>query len=384
MIRSLFAGVAGMKNHQIRMDVIGNNISNVNTVGFKSGRANFQDVLYQTLKSAGTSTNPAQVGLGVSLAGISNNMSPGGLQSTGRTLDLAINGDGFFKVIDPGSGKEYYTRDGVFYIDQNGYVVNSSGYRLVGASWNKAKITGTEANPTISADGYLELKGTLADGSAGKATAIQLTNGMTLDQVIEKINEYSSTTGVTASKDQNNNLVLSTIYNDYTTSNTLFIDPNSNSTQSILTDLGLTSGDTAAPTNYTNNTEIFVDNVPVATINIQDNGIITATGTSGDQLTFSGGFDATRISLYIFNNQDGLQRVNKNLFAESVSSGTATPGKPGSAGYGTIESGYLEMSNVDLTDEFTNMITTQRGYQASARIITVSDTMLEELINLKR
>lgn len=101
-----------MKNHQIRMDVIGNNISNVNTVGFKSGRANFQDVLYQTLKSAGTSTNPAQVGLGVSLAGISNNMSPGGLQSTGRTLDLAINGDGFFKVIDPGSGKEYYTATG--------------------------------------------------------------------------------------------------------------------------------------------------------------------------------------------------------------------------------------------------------------------------------
>ncbi|MCL6447146.1 MAG: flagellar hook-basal body complex protein [Armatimonadetes bacterium] len=382
MIRSLFAGVAGMKNHQIRMDVIGNNISNVNTVGFKSGRANFQDTLYQLLKSAGTSTNPAQVGLGVGLAGISNNMNPGGLMSTGRTLDLGINGDGFFKVKDPGSGKEYYTRDGIFYIDQSGYVVNSDGYRLKGESWNKAKITGGVVLPAnLTNSGNLQLNGTLADGSVGTPTTIQLTAGMTPDQVIERINEYKNTTGVIASRDQVGHLVLSTVYNDYTTSNTLFIiggDP------PILTELGLTAGSTAAPVYGTNNADITVDNIPVATINIQNDGIITGTNTNDDPLTFSDGYDVVRISLYTFNNQDGLQRVNKNLFAESVSSGTANQGKPGGAGYGTVESGYLEMSNVDLTDEFTSMITTQRGYQASARIITVSDTMLEELINLKR
>jgi len=384
MIRSLFAGVAGMKNHQIRMDVIGNNISNVNTVGFKSGRANFQDTLYQLLKSAGTSTNPAQVGLGVGLAGIGNNLNPGGLMSTGRTLDLGINGGGFFKVRDPGSGKEYYTRDGIFYIDQRGYLVNSDGYRLRGETWNKAKITGTKDNPSISTDGVLVLKGTMADGSAGLAVAIELTTGMNLDQVIERINESRHTTGVVASRDQTDHLVLSTVYNDYTTSDTLSVDP-TGSTAQILADLGLdTVPPTAAPVYGTNNADITVDNLPVATMNIQNDGIITGTDTNDDQLTFSGGYDVVRISLYTFNNQDGLQRVNKNLFAENVSSGTARRGRPGDAGYGTIASGYLEMSNVDLTDEFTNMITTQRGYQANARIITVSDTMLEELINLKR
>jgi flagellar hook protein FlgE len=271
MIRSLFAGVAGMKNHQIRMDVIGNNISNVNTVGFKSGRANFQDVLYQTLKSAGTSTNPAQVGLGVSLAGISNNMSPGGLQSTGRTLDLAINGEGFFVVRDPNNNEKFYTRDGVFYIDQNGYIVNANGYRLQGMS-----------DPNSKGDIQIQ---------------------------------------ITSSK-------------------------------------------------------------VVASLNISSDGKITGKFTDGTDLVFVNSYD--QIYLTNFPNQDGLQRTGKNLFKKSVSSGDPIDGKPGSAGYGTIESGYLEMSNVDLTDEFTNMITTQRGYQASARIITVSDTMLEELINLKR
>ncbi|SHJ02109.1 flagellar hook-basal body protein [Desulfofundulus thermosubterraneus] len=278
MIRSLFAGVAGMKNHQIRMDVIGNNISNVNTVGFKSGRANFQDVLYQTLKSAGTSTNPAQVGLGVSLAGISNNMSPGGLQSTGRTLDLAINGEGFFVVVDPNNNNEkFYTRDGVFYIDQNGYIVNANGYRLQGMS-----STNTKGDIQISLD----------------------SNG---DGTVDRV---------------------------------------------------------------------------VASLNISNDGKITGKFSDGTDLVFVNSYD--QIYLTNFPNQDGLQRTGKNLFKKSVSSGNPIDGKPGSAGYGTIESGYLEMSNVDLTDEFTNMITTQRGYQASARVITVSDTMLEELINLKR
>jgi flagellar hook-basal body protein len=187
-----------MKNHQVRMDVIGNNISNVNTVGFKAGRVNFQDALYQVLKSGGTSTNPAQVGLGVSLASISSDMKQGGLQSTGRTLDLAINGDGFFKVKDPASGRIYYTRDGVFYVDQGGYLVNSSGYRLIGdlrnitaarASVANAfpkitELTGNDtaatviavkdyalitANETQNATETLTLRGTMSDGTAGKS-----------------------------------------------------------------------------------------------------------------------------------------------------------------------------------------------------------------------
>ncbi len=521
MIRSLFAGVAGMKNHQIRMDVIGNNISNVNTVGYKSGRANFQDVLYQTLKSASTSTNPAQVGLGVSLAGISSNMSPGGMQSTGRTLDLAINGEGFFKVIDPGNGKEYYTRDGVFYIDRDGYVVNSSGYRLVGELRNITAARSTEVysrvqdtettNPTttlvlqvtgkngplgkrtdftidtaqkadisagggykISSGGTTKLSslgfqnndvitvtytnkytgetvskdikitdatnqdvawlktqfggiggggkvemvytdtntddtinfrttdcgpgvslsitvknssgapkdaftGTNSDFSDGYARASG--TGDDVDTIIAKINAQTANVGVRASKDAQNRLVLRTVYTG--------TDAEIEIGGDAAAYLGLPSGIVKNPGNtYTG--AIRLINGPAASLNISNDGVITGTDSNGNMLEWEDGTatvtnaDFAQINLYTFSNQDGLQRVNKNLFVVSESSGTATPGTPGSAGYGTIESGYLEMSNVDLTDEFTSMITTQRGYQASARVITVSDTMLEELINLKR
>ncbi|MBE3587827.1 MAG: flagellar hook-basal body complex protein [Thermoanaerobacteraceae bacterium] len=416
MIQIPFAGVAGAEATR-SMDVIGNNISNVNTVGFKSGRANFQDVLYQTLKSAGTSTNPAQVGLGVSLAGISNNMSPGGLQSTGRTLDLAINGDGFFKVIDPGSGKEYYTRDGVFYIDQNGYVVNSSGYRLVGEARNitSAWTDEIKVDGTVTIDGNLTLRGTRADGTDGepvefKFDNIKINKLKDLDALITKINAESYRSGVEVSRktitdDKGTDhyyLVFRTSSNSddakLTITNSITIDNNNTKLTlniiagNVSTDGGSTYIDKG---HYPFTDYIRVLNGPVASLNVSKDGLITGTDRDGNILEWKGdpsllektppvNADLLQITLYTFSNQDGLQRAAQNLFSVSKSSGPPNEGKPGSAGYGTVESGYLEMSNVDLTDEFTNMITTQRGYQASARIITVSDTMLDELINLKR
>ncbi len=382
MIRSLYSGVSGMKSHQVRMDVVGNNIANVNTTGYKAGRANFQDTLYQTINAAGEKTNPAQAGLGISLASITSDMTSGGLKSTGRTLDLAISGSGFFKVTD--GVNDYYTRDGIFNLTQNGNLVNSNGYQVIGESWDKAQITGTQASPTIpAAGGILELQGTLADGSAGAATSITFTGGLNLDEIISHINQYKDTTGVIAAKDSSNQLTLSTVYDGYTSNNTLTIDPTPSSTPAILTELGLTSGATDSPSGYTSNADIVIDNIPVATLNILDEGLITGTDTGGNALTF-GGQDVARISLNVFKNQDGLERAGKNLFQRTASSGDASSGAPATPGFGTIQSGYIEMSNVDLTDQFTDMITTQRGYQAGARIITVSDTMLEELINLKR
>lgn len=253
MIRSLYSGVSGMRNHQTRMDTIGNNIANVNTTGFKSSRVNFQDALSQKIKSGGNSTNPAFVGTGVNMASISTNFNNGPLQNTGRILDLAIQGNGFFMVSD--GTNDYYTRDGVFFIDQGGNIVNSDGYTL---------------------------DGTTAIGTPGN----------------------------------------------------------------------------------------------IATINIAPDGAISGTYTGG------GTFNAGTINLYGFANNEGLTKVGKNLFQEETAiSGAATAVAAGSV---NIASGYLEMSNVDLSEEFTNMITTQRGYQANARTITVSDTLLQELIDLKR
>ncbi|PHJ39052.1 flagellar basal body rod protein FlgG [Desulforamulus profundi] len=129
MIRSLYSGISGMRNHQIRMDVVGNNIANVNTTGFKAGRVNFQDALSQTIRSGGDGTNPAQVGSGMSVGSISNNFSQGPKQSTGRTLDMAIDGNGFFVVKDS-ANNEYYTREGIFFMDDEGYLVNGDGLRV--------------------------------------------------------------------------------------------------------------------------------------------------------------------------------------------------------------------------------------------------------------
>lgn len=264
MIRSLYSGVSGLKNHQIRMDVVGNNIANVNTNGFKAARVNFQDALSQKI-SQNPVTGQNQVGTGVKVGNVMNIHTQGPLQNTGRDLDLAIQGDGFFQVQDS-SNKKFYTREGTFFIDKNGYIVNSQNYKLCDTS----------------------------------GTAIQLQNMPTSP--------------------------------DY-----------------------------------------------VASISIGKDGKITAKDNNNNDLSPS-----NAIGLAIFPNPAGLKKEGMSLYSETPESGSpgATLASPGTTS--TIESGYLEMSNVDLTEEMTNMITTQRGYQANARVITVSDTLLEELIQLKR
>ncbi|HBV96609.1 MAG: hypothetical protein JL50_16490 [Peptococcaceae bacterium BICA1-7] len=266
MIRSLFSGVSGIRNHQIRMDALSNNISNVNTTGFKAGRANFQDSLSQLLRGGGAGRNPMQAGTGINTASIGNKMEQGPLQVTGRTMDLAISGVGFFcvKQVDQDGAEvdpPLYTRDGAFFLDEENYIVNSSGCRLQN------------------------------DG-----TSIQL-----------------------GSED-------------------------------------------------------------IVSISIDKTGVITYYPAGSDTPV-----NDQVITINTFRNPEGLEKVGNSLYKEASSSGVASAATaPGTGGVGTIESGYLEMSNADLSDEFTTMITTQRGYQASSRVITVSDTLLEELIQLKR
>jgi len=179
MIRSLFSGASGMKNHQIRMDVIGNNVANVNTTGFKGSRTNFQDILYQTVRypSAGDGTvggvNPSQVGLGVMVSSITNNTGEGAPQTTGRSLDLYINGNGWFvlstdgNMVDgTGQTNEAYTREGIFYIDNVGNLVNSSGYNLCDVDGNPITLEVSSsgvATINIEKDGYISYS--LLDGT---------------------------------------------------------------------------------------------------------------------------------------------------------------------------------------------------------------------------
>lgn len=276
MMRSLYSGVSGLRTHQTRMDVIGDNIANVNTVGFKRSSVTFKDVFYQTLRggSAGDSggtgtgiggTNPQQIGLGVTLGSIDVVHTQGAAASTGNGTDLMIQGDGFFRVSPDGGTTIYFTRAGAFHFDSNGDLVNADGMYVLDINGNKINVPPDARSYSIDKTGTV---------------------------------------------------------------------------------------------NY-----------------------IQSDGQSGTPVV---------ISIAKFANPTGLEKIGQNLYRETTSSGAAptsdtdlTPGQ-GLLANTTIIPSALEMSNVDLAQEFTDMIITERGFQANARTITTSDQMLQELVNLKR
>ncbi len=265
MLRSMYSGISGMKGFQTKLDVIGNNIANVNTTGFKKGRATFQDAMSQMSSAAQGPTpnrggvNPKQVGTGAQLGTIDNIHTQGSKQTTDRTLDLQLEGDGMF-VLDTGDGTKAYTRAGNFYLDNDGFIVNADGHKLVG------------------------------------------TNGNVLQSIPENASNF----------------------------------------------------------------------------NIQTNGDVTYVENGNQE-------SAGQIGLAMFSNPGGLEKDGNSLYLETTNAGFGGIVAPESGNAETsIVSGALEMSNVDLSEEFTEMITAQRGFQANTRIITTSDEILQELVNLKR
>ncbi|MFD0824998.1 flagellar hook-basal body complex protein [Neobacillus sp. M.A.Huq-85] len=304
MLKSLYSGVSGMKGFQTKLDVIGNNVANVNTVGFKKGRVMFQDIINQNIAGATAPTtqsggvNPKQVGLGTKVGSIDTIHTPGSPMTTGVGTDLAIDGDAFFVVKDGVNGPSYLTKAGNFNRDANGDLVNSNGYLVSGV---KVKIN-AGAPPTRTITQVPRINITKDDKTDLNFTSYSIDSNGYINVVDEKGNSgklaYDGT--------------------DY----------------------------------YLNNTATTDDNVSIATSVVPNPG--------------------------------GLQKVGNTMFAITGNSGNGTPDAIQYNKGGTINSGILEMSNVDLTDEFTEMIVAQRGFQANARTITTSDSILEELINLKR
>ncbi len=310
MIRSLTSGVSGLRNHQVRMDVIANNIANVNTTAFKAGRVNFQEILSQNIRGTSASAigvdsiNPAQIGLGMSVQSIDMLFGQGAPTTTYRVLDMAIDGNGFFrlgKYSDEGIIEYYYTRDGAFYVDNDGYLVSSGGLHVLGVGRDGGSLLTEDAIKTVVNRTY-----TVEEGFSG-----------------ERIRLF---------------------------------DPSG-------VDLGLENN--------------------LTTLRIDANGLIFVNGRTDR---------AALILIDNYGNPENLTRLGGNLYEVPLRGRDAEPtpynqgwGVPDSGGgQGRLVSGALEMSNVDLSTEFANMITTQRGFQANARVITVSDEMLQELINLKR
>ena len=313
MLRSLYAGVSGMRSFQTKMDVISNNIANVNTTGFKSGRAKFQDMLSQTVANAQGpmenglgGINPQQIGLGVKVGSIDTIMTGGALQPTNRNLDFAIEGEGFFTVED-GTGNKYYTRDGAFYTDYEGNLVNASGLKVLGY------VSDPDSDPIDRT--YEEI----VPGEDEPELEIPDADEDYADK-LEKLVQLRIP---------------------------LYID----------------------------------DEYELQEFNIDGTGKIIGVYSNGDE---SKTFLLGQVGMVKFNNPSGLEKAGNNNYTASNNSGDPEAGVAGGRGYGYIRQGFLEMSNVDLANEFTEMIITSRAYQANSRSITTSDEMLQELINLKR
>ena len=344
MLRSLYSGISGMKVNQTKLDVIGNNLANVSTTAFKGSRVNFSTTISQTLGSASAASdslggvNGKQIGLGAQIASIDKIMSQGSMQSTSRSLDVAVDGSGYFMVaagpeltggtndkitiddngIDamPANTSVAYTRDGSFVLDNEGNLLTSKGYRVLGFAMKTNDNNNNNNGDNIRPDGtvlYVE--------SNNKTVAVdeQLVSLKIPDKVLKD-------------------------------------DGKGNKTP-----------------------------VAVKSFNISADGLITGVLETGE-ITALG-----QIAMSSFKNEVGLTDIGNNMYEPSGSSGAAiissgknsTAGR-NSSGYGDILQGYLEMSGVDMAEQFTDMIVATKAFQAAGKTITTGDEILSEIINLKR
>lgn len=425
MLRSMFSAISGLRGNQVMMDVIGNNIANVNTVGFKTGRVNFQDIMSQTLRGSTApngglgSIDAAQVGLGMTVGGIDVLQTQGNLQSTGKITDMAIQGDGFFVLGN--AAQQYYTRDGGFDIDVNGNLVNpASGLKVQGWNADASGVIDTTGpigalsipigqRTTAQASSTASVRGNLDAGAAVGDTAQTTANlydslGVAHSVTVTFTKTAANTWSWAAATDPTDTGVDPTATTPSAASpGTLtftsagLVDSATPPTGTL--DITLTNGATThitldptatPPTlDLTKMTQFSGASEPVSTANGFASGtLVTFAVGNGGEITgvYSNGQTQSlgQIAMANFLNPGGLMRAGQNMFGTSSASGTASVGKPGTGSRGTVTTGALEMSNVDLATQFTGMITAERGFQANGRVITTSDEMLQTLVDLKR
>lgn len=416
MLRSLYSGISGLNAHQKMIDVTGNNIANVNTNGFKATAVRFTDTLSQALGTGGSpqdgmaGTNPAQVGLGVKIGSINQNFGQGSAQTTGKAGDMMIQGDGFF--ITRTGNENLYTRAGSFFFDANGTLATANGEPVQGWTADSSGKVNTAAKPS---DIRMPLGGTIPPIATTTAT---LKGNLSSDETPDLNNP--SNTGLNYKS-----AIPIKVYDAKGATSTVLAEFSRTGTAStwgvkLLAEDGseIGTGTTLTMTNGKPDTIAHVNPVTQrATITIgtfiidvtditeysgnTDARVFATDGQTAGALTslsysvsetgeivgvFSNGLKQTlgQVALATFKNVNGLEKIGNSSYRTTINSGYAQVGEPGSAGMGTVMSGALEMSNVDLAQEFTNLVVAQRGFQAASRIITTSDEILQELVSMKR
>ncbi len=423
-------GLSGLNVSSKNLDVIGNNVANASTVGFKSGLAQFADVFAASLAGAGT----APVGLGAKLAAVSQQFTQGNITTTNNPLDIAINGGGFYIVTQPGTSTPFYSRNGQFSLDSTNHIVTNEGYRLQGypvdsagnilvgstptdlqvsrakidplATGTSALASGVQANLNLDSRETIIPAATVFDytnpSTYNRSTALSiydsLGNPHTYTMYFKKtaVNTwqvYGTVTNPSGAVPAFTDLSASgTVVQQTLTFNTTGALTSAPATQAIsAAQLGFPAGVNAMsfPVDFSNSTQYgssFAVNTlaqdgftsgELAGFNVSSDGVIKGRYTNGQSQNLG------QIALANFANPQGLQPLGNNRWAVTSSSGVALINVPGSGGNGVLQAAAVEDSNVDLTQELVNMITAQRVYQANAQTIKTQDSVLQTLVNLR-
>ena len=412
-----YSAISGLQSNSQALTVTGNNISNSSTIGFKSSSTVFSDLLSSEIAS---SSGNSQVGMGAQIQTVYTNYSQGGFESSSSSTDLAIQGSGFFIVSDQADATQLYTRNGSFSFDDEGYLVNADGYRVQGSSYN--------------ADGLL-VGGNLGDIQVDQVTQLgaKQTENVTLQTNLDSNSDILAAFDIADVEDTSNYSATSTIYDSLGTAHlvtsyfsktadqiwdwNLTVDSNdllaggvndltvlATGTLTFDADGNLTSGGTATTpslvwangsdtnqtitytfetTQFDTDSTIFAQSQDgytageVTSVDIDDDGTVSAVYSNGETISVG------MIALATFTNLDGLNSVGNSLFEATSFSGNPIIGYPGGS-QGTLVTQALELSNVDLSTEFVDLITLQNAYSANSKVITTANEMLQEVINIIR
>jgi flagellar hook protein FlgE len=400
VLRSLFSGITGLRQHQTLMDVVGNNIANVNTTGFKSSSVVFEDTLSQMMRAAsppngGTSgINPAQVGLGVQLGAINTNFAQGSAQNTGRATDLMIQGDGFF-VLKNGN-TEQYTRAGAFNFDTTGTLVNPEGMRVQGwSAVNGAVDTNVAPSDIVLPAGTLIKPQPSTTVTLAGNIQVDPANAdvLTLGQTVYDGQGLAHPLTITLTNDGSGGYtvdITDAVGGETPTQGTVSFDATGAITVGTPPSVTLADGTTTVTIDMSKVTKYggpkslnvaSADGYAAGSLQgfqIAGDGSVTGVFSNGQKLVLA------QVALAGFNNPMGLEKAGNSTYRSTTNSGNPQINVPGTGGVGTLLGGAVEMSNVDLASEFTNLIIAQRGFQANSRVITTSDQMLQDLVDIKR